>query len=618
MAGTGKAFRRVGLRRLPAALALIAALIAAPSAQAANTLVVDDDSAGTAANCNAPNAAFTTLSGAIAAASNGDIIQVCPGTYASQAVVNKALTLRGARAGVDARDPSRTGLPATESVLTGTGNSGITPLRVIVDNVSVDGFTIEGNTNVGNLAAGVLVNPNLAGLDFRNNIVQNNISGLQLANDTVTNPAIIRNNVFRNNNQPGSVASGAGIYSDQLVSGGLLTNVTIADNAFSGNNTAGVLLGSTAAASQSGVSVSGNTMTTNGNAILLYNTASVTIANNSISAGTASQIVVGGGVNGAAITGNLIQNGATRGIRIGDFGGGGTNQAISLSCNAFGGNPAAGLEIDAPAGSYTGSLNAELNWWGAASGPTIASNPGGTGDKIVDSAAHVDYTPFLLSGLDSQPAAAGFDCLPTVSVPDATAAEESGVAVVTVTLNKPHPVAVSASYATADGAATSPQDYASTSGTVSFAAGETSQTISVPVVNDADKEADESFGVTLSSPVNASITDGSGSVTIADDESRAPPNGAPVANGDSFKAEEAQKLKVRAPGVLKNDSDPDGDALSASLVTQAKHGTVKLKTSGAFKYKPEAGFTGKDRFTYEATDPAGTTARAKVKLKVKG
>ena len=128
--------------------------------------------------------------------------------------------------------------------------------------------------------------------------------------------------------------------------------------------------------------------------------------------------------------------------------------------------------------------------------------------------------------------------------------------------------------------ATAPADYTATSGTVSFAAGETSQTISVPVVNDTDTEADESFGVALSSPVSASIADGSGSVTILDDESRAPPaqpaaqrrhaagQPAPTAIGDRFKAEESKKLKVKAPGVLKNDSDPDGNALSASLVSK--------------------------------------------------
>ena len=45
---------------------------------------------------------------------------------------------------------------------------------------------------------------------------------------------------------------------------------------------------------------------------------------------------------------------------------------------------------------------------------------------------------------------------------------------------------------------------------------------------------------------------------------------------------------------------------------------MKLSASGAFIYKPEEGFTGKDRFTYRASDPAGLTAQTKVKLKVKG
>jgi hypothetical protein len=57
------------------------------------------------------------------------------------------------------------------------------------------------------------------------------------------------------------------------------------------------------------------------------------------------------------------------------------------------GNTAAGLRVDA--GGHSGVLNADNNWWGSATGPTIASNPGGTGDAIIDPDGVVDYTPFL-------------------------------------------------------------------------------------------------------------------------------------------------------------------------------------------------------------------------------
>ena len=54
--------------------------------------------------------------------------------------------------------------------------------------------------------------------------------------------------------------------------------------------------------------------------------------------------------------------------------------------------------------------------------------------------------------------------------------------------------------------------------TLTFAPGETTQTITVPVNGDVLDEADETFFVNLSSPVNATIADGQGVGTITDDD----------------------------------------------------------------------------------------------------
>src|SRR5207253_809054 len=89
-----------------------------------------------------------------------------------------------------------------------------------------------------------------------------------------------------------------------------------------------------------------------------------------------------------------------------DFGGGSANQNITINFNNISGNAGAGLEI--ASGGYTGSLNAKFNWWGSASGPTIASNPGGTGQAIVDPNNQVVFVPFLTSGTDTQPNVRGF------------------------------------------------------------------------------------------------------------------------------------------------------------------------------------------------------------------
>ena len=61
-------------------------------------------------------------------------------------------------------------------------------------------------------------------------------------------------------------------------------------------------------------------------------------------------------------------------------------------------------------------------------------------------------------------------------------------------------------------------------------------------------------------------------------------------------------LTVAAPGVLGNDADPDGNPLTATLVTGAGHGSLTLNANGSFTYTPAANFNGTDTFTYRASD----------------
>ena len=75
--------------------------------------------------------------------------------------------------------------------------------------------------------------------------------------------------------------------------------------------------------------------------------------------------------------------------------------------------------------------------------------------------------------------------------------------------------------ATSNGSAGAPGDYAAASTTVTIPAGETSKTVDVGVKGDALDEPDETFNVTLSSPVNATLGDASATGTIVDDD--APP-----------------------------------------------------------------------------------------------
>jgi len=78
--------------------------------------------------------------------------------------------------------------------------------------------------------------------------------------------------------------------------------------------------------------------------------------------------------------------------------------------------------------------------------------------------------------------------------------------------------AATVNYATQNSSATAPGDYTLTSGTLSFAPGVASQTISIPITADRIRENEEQFLVNLSAPVNATVLDGSGRVTVLDDD----------------------------------------------------------------------------------------------------
>jgi VCBS repeat-containing protein len=94
-------------------------------------------------------------------------------------------------------------------------------------------------------------------------------------------------------------------------------------------------------------------------------------------------------------------------------------------------------------------------------------------------------------------------------------------------------------------------------------------------------------------------------------------NDAPVATNDAYSTDEDTTLTVAAPGVLGNDSDVDGDSLTAGLVTGPSQGTVALNTNGSFSYTPHANYHGPDSFTYRASDGTASSNTATVSLTVR-
>ncbi len=82
-------------------------------------------------------------------------------------------------------------------------------------------------------------------------------------------------------------------------------------------------------------------------------------------------------------------------------------------------------------------------------------------------------------------------------------------------------------------------------------------------------------------------------------------NRAPTAVADAYASASGTPLSVSAPGVLANDSDPDGDPLVAALVTGPASGSLVLQPNGAFTYTPAAGFAGTVTFVYRVSDGRG-------------
>ena len=89
-----------------------------------------------------------------------------------------------------------------------------------------------------------------------------------------------------------------------------------------------------------------------------------------------------------------------------------------------------------------------------------------------------------------------------------------------------------------------------------------------------------------------------------------------MANDDNYSVNEDGTLNVSAAGVLANDTDADGDSLSAALVGGPAHGSVTLNADGSFVYTPTPLYFGTDTFTYQANDGQTNSATATVTITV--
>ncbi|MEW5987857.1 MAG: cadherin-like domain-containing protein, partial [Chloroflexota bacterium] len=92
-----------------------------------------------------------------------------------------------------------------------------------------------------------------------------------------------------------------------------------------------------------------------------------------------------------------------------------------------------------------------------------------------------------------------------------------------------------------------------------------------------------------------------------------PVNDPPVASGDNATTPKNTEVTI---AVLANDSDPDGDSLDVTEVTDPPHGQARVNGDETVTYNPNQGFTGSDSFTYTISDGNGGTAQATVNVEV--
>ena len=397
-------FIRSSSERFLFGASVVALLLLMGAPADAATLVVDDN------NVECPTATFVTIQDAVNAASPGDTIQVCAGTYPEAApgplTINKTLTLLGAQTGVDARNPR-----GAESII-----SDIQGTSVSASNVVLDGFTIQNSVVAAFTGYGIWLNPGVSGTQILNNIIQDNIAGIGLANGGAS-PALIRHNLIRNNNSPGG-ASGTGIYTDEFVGGSTVRNVLIQENAFSGNNNAGIDSSNTdALGGVFGLDIGSNSFDNNGRAVVLFNTHMSSFHDNRVTnsnlAGSAAVRIFDNNSQ-LSILGNDLVNGVGHAIRLSFLGVvGGPSSGVEIHQNNIGVTGSGsfaltGLTVET--GSHVGTVNAQCNWWGSSTGPTDPiGNPGGTGEEVIGDA---DYTPWLIAPAPGGPCLGGVPSTP--------------------------------------------------------------------------------------------------------------------------------------------------------------------------------------------------------------
>jgi uncharacterized membrane protein len=551
---------------------------AAEAAPAATTLYVNAASGDDANDCLSAGTACATIGAAIDKADDGDTIQIGPGIYAeSNLSTGKDLSLLGSGAATTIVDGERNDrifqLWGQATLQDMTLRNGLTPTDDNVYNRSGGAIRIMGGGNVTlrnlvledneSLALGGAIF-NTGHLTVEQSEIRNNqsnswgggiyhiqLSGSQAltvthsliaGNESAGSPGIhaqrgrvvIEDSHIRDNRATGASGRAGGLYVQGFAAAD--PAVRVARTTISGNRAwqGGGIFVQGATLNLINATVSGNTVTNNYGGIHLQhqsNQVRDTILNMSNSTVTGNIRVGGAGNNGLSILSDTTAN-VYNSIIAG-------NQ--NVNCGAFGTGSAInslGHNLSSDASCFfaessdlpnTDPLLMPLGEYGGPT-PTHALRPG---SPAIDAGGNANCPatdqrgiarPFdgnasgtATCDIGAVEAQRQLTIVESISFAEGTGG--TNTAVFTVTLTPASNQAVTVAYATEDGTATAPEDYAATSGTLTFQPGETVKTIGVPIVTDSDIEPDETFYVNLSNPSGAVILIGRATATILNDDS---------------------------------------------------------------------------------------------------
>jgi len=295
------------------------------------------------------SATYKTIQKAVNCAVASDTIEVAAGTYNENVAVNKAVTVRGANAGIDARNAR-----GAESIVNGGAASA--PIGMGASGAIVDGFRLLAGQN--GLGAGVWIG-GANNVQLLNNVITDNTIGLAIIGGC---PCLVRHNLFIANNRSGPAGYKA-LYAEN-------TNGLI----FEENNVTGhtvdvpIVFASTNPPNPThfNLTFTGNAIygnTTNGAYLLSVMTATFH-ANNFVGRG----LWFAGGNSNITVTTNNFTSGAPV-IQVflrNDGNNYGANSNIRINFNRFIANSPYAIQL---VSNYVGTLNAEHNWWGCNYGP---------------------------------------------------------------------------------------------------------------------------------------------------------------------------------------------------------------------------------------------------------